>query len=370
MHICGKFMFDYHPKLIEHMISQTSKAVLGLTVVSSVYVWVYFDYIPLAFLLTWIFAQALFIIFRFYNAKILTACVKNNDSTNIKRHIIYFTLALSCSALIWSAATILGVIFAPQPYEFIGLVMIIGITTAGVLSLTSIFYAYLIYFLLMILPQFAIMLYYGSPAHVSVAPFLLIYMPIIVLLSKYIYTNHLHNIATNESLEANVQRLHELATTDSLTGLYNRRHFFEASQHIIAISQRDKKELSLLMVDIDYFKNVNDTYGHQAGDAVLVSLSKEIRGLIRESDMVARLGGEEFAILLHNTSMQGAKVIAEKVRAVIESKKNIYNHNTVAITISLGVASLDKQITNIDELYQMADTQLYKAKELGRNRVC
>lgn len=122
------------------------------------------------------------------------------------------------------------------------------------------------------------------------------------------------------------------------------------------------------MLDIDYFKKINDTYGHQAGDFVLINLVKEITSVMRESDTFARIGGEEFTVLLDNTSLDGAKIIAEKIRVMIENKHFIYNKATIDVTISIGISELNAQNASIDDLYKQADKQLYIAKQNGRNR--
>lgn len=352
------------------MIDQTPKAILGLIVTSSIYIWTYLNYIPLTYLLSWIFLQTLFIVFRFVNAKVLAECVRDGNKEKIRHHIVYFFISIVCSAFIWTGATILGLNFAPSPYELVSLIMIIGLLTGSVLSLVPIFYIYIIYFFLMITPQFAIMILCGEHMHISVVFLTIFYIPLIVLLSKTIYKNYLNTIESNDSLEDNVCELHQLSITDSLTQTYNRRHFFDLSQNLIVMSEREKKMVSFLMIDIDYFKNINDTFGHQAGDVVLISLSQEIKNVVRESDVFARIGGEEFALLLPNTSLEGAKIIAEKIRTLIESKEFIYKEISIDVTVSIGVSSLTESITTLDALYQKADVQLYRAKRDGRNRVC
>ncbi|MEA1920738.1 MAG: diguanylate cyclase, partial [Campylobacterota bacterium] len=270
-------MHDYHPKLIEHVIIQTPKAVLGLIFVTLIFAWTYWQYIPLGFLLIWFFFQILFIIFRFVNARVLRQSIQEKDTKKTKQHILYFSISIIVSSIIWTSATILGAIYAPSPYEFTSLIMIVGIITAGVLSLASIFYVYVLYFFLMLLPQIAMMFFYATPIHLSIAMYLLISIPIVLLLSKTVFANHLHAITTNESLGNSVNELHELSITDSLTKIYNRYYFFQETHNFIALAQREDKPVSLLMIDIDHFKKVNDTYGHPFGDYILIELSKEIK---------------------------------------------------------------------------------------------
>ncbi|WP_159820865.1 GGDEF domain-containing protein [Colwellia sp. 20A7] len=123
------------------------------------------------------------------------------------------------------------------------------------------------------------------------------------------------------------------------------------------------------MIDIDYFKKINDTYGHHAGDFILIFLVKKIEGILRKSDVFSRIGGEEFTILLNDTSLYGAKVIADKIRQTIEDKMFMYKELTIGITVSIGISVLNKEYPSIESLYKQADKQLYIAKESGRNRV-
>jgi len=221
----------------------------------------------------------------------------------------------------------------------------------------------------MILSQLSIMLYFSTHAHIAIAIFLLIYMLVIILHAKSIYNNYLKDIEIHETLESNVSELRELSITDSLTKVYNRRYFFESTKILLSISKRENNNLSFLMIDIDYFKNVNDTYGHQIGDYVLIQLSKKIKSMIRDSDIFARLGGEEFGLVLNNTSLDNAKISAEKIRIAIEKMNFKNNDEIIDITVSIGCSTINDVITTVEDLYKEADKKLYLAKELGRNRV-
>jgi len=170
-------------------------------------------------------------------------------------------------------------------------------------------------------------------------------------------------LRTAELLKLNIQ-LEGLANTDSLTGLFNRRHFFELVNPVLSLLTRKKNTSSLLMMDIDKFKNINDTFGHDTGDQVLKSFAKIILRIIRKSDICARYGGEEFLVFLPNTSIENALVLAEKLRRAIENYKGIQN---IKFTVSIGVTSfLDEHIENA---IKIADTALYSAKNNGRNKV-
>jgi len=170
-------------------------------------------------------------------------------------------------------------------------------------------------------------------------------------------------------LEEAQQQLLEQSHKDFLTGLYNRRYFYEIAKNFIKISQREKKQSSVISIDIDKFKKINDTYGHAIGDKVLKKLAEILMKNTRSSDVVARFGGEEFIILLPLTNIQGAYELAEKLRVVTQdSKVKIDNGDIVTFTISLGISSIDKS-DSIEEFLHRADKALYAAKTNGRNRV-
>ena len=170
-------------------------------------------------------------------------------------------------------------------------------------------------------------------------------------------------------LEEKNRVLQELAYYDPLTGLPNRRFFFEHASLIFEEAKRYEKPLSLLVMDIDYFKKINDTYGHDVGDLVLKTFAGVLRGIVRQSDICARFGGEEFVVLLPNTNLEGARVLAERIRTAVA--KNMVEHGSIVIvfTVSIGVSQYRKGMQNIDELIKEADIALYRAKEGGRNRV-
>jgi diguanylate cyclase (GGDEF)-like protein len=169
-------------------------------------------------------------------------------------------------------------------------------------------------------------------------------------------------------LRAANARLFELATVDPLTGCANRRHFIERAHDLIALSRRPGSPISLLIIDLDEFKRVNDTYGHPTGDEVLRMVSTVGRGLIRNTDLLGRIGGEEFALLMPNTDADGAKLFAERLREAIRAARTEVEGTILSITISLGLAELRRDET-FDQLYARADAALYAAKEAGRNRV-
>lgn len=163
--------------------------------------------------------------------------------------------------------------------------------------------------------------------------------------------------------------LEERAKLDPLTKILNRRAFVDELLKELARSKRQGLTFSLIMADIDHFKSINDTYGHLAGDSVLLGFTTFVQENLRIIDILARYGGEEFLILLPNTEKKQAVETAERIRKMLEYKKHLYNGQEISYTVSFGVTSFDIDAQNKEELLENADTALYAAKTKGRNRV-
>jgi diguanylate cyclase (GGDEF)-like protein len=166
------------------------------------------------------------------------------------------------------------------------------------------------------------------------------------------------------------EAIHNMAIQDGMTGIHNKRYFTEFLDREIAVCSRHGHPLTLVMFDVDHFKQVNDTHGHLAGDAVLKDLAARIRPRIRREDLFARYGGEEFACVLPSTALPGGIVFAEHLRTIIAERPCVFEHHTIPFTISVGVTTLDRE-TGVDPagLIKRADENLYVAKRGGRNRV-
>lgn len=167
-------------------------------------------------------------------------------------------------------------------------------------------------------------------------------------------------------LEAELRRL---ASTDPLTGAANRRHFMEQAAREIDRARRYALPLAAMMLDLDRFKVVNDELGHGAGDEVLRAFADAVRSLVRQTDLVGRLGGEEFAVLLPHTDVAGAMVLAERIREHVRGTPVETRAAPVRVTVSIGVAALDHSDLTADDLIRRADDALYSAKRTGRDRV-
>ncbi len=173
---------------------------------------------------------------------------------------------------------------------------------------------------------------------------------------------------SDELIEANV-RLRELSETDPLTGLAIRRRFDPVAESAFLSARRYRQPLSLLMFDVDHFKRVNDEFGHEAGDRVLAGVADTARGVIRDADLIARVGGEEFAVLFPQTRLQEAKQVAERLISALD-RQNQSGAMPTRVTLSIGIAELEDRDDAIGSLERRADMALYQAKRGGRDRIC
>jgi diguanylate cyclase (GGDEF)-like protein len=174
--------------------------------------------------------------------------------------------------------------------------------------------------------------------------------------------------ARTHELQLANQHLEELASIDALTGASNRRHFLAQARTEISRAKRLGLSLSVIMLDIDFFKTINDRFGHEIGDKVLVALATTIHAALRSSDIFARLGGEEFIVMLPGQGLSDALQTAERLRLLVEQDE--VAGCPAQITVSSGVAGLETEADEIDDLLRRADQGLYQAKNLGRNQVC
>jgi diguanylate cyclase (GGDEF)-like protein len=178
-------------------------------------------------------------------------------------------------------------------------------------------------------------------------------------------------LRAKEDLQLANEQLARLANTDALTGLSSRRLFLQRLAEEAARARRHLQPLSVLMLDLDFFKRINDTYGHVVGDQVLVGAASAISAVKRESDIAGRIGGEEFGLILPATDLEGARIMAERLRRSIATQQHLTDDGfEFVITASLGVATFASGVRDETELLNLADAALYYAKELGRDRVC
>jgi diguanylate cyclase (GGDEF)-like protein len=219
-----------------------------------------------------------------------------------------------------------------------------------------------------ILPQ---LIHYGSQQTTSAlftAILLFIFMAFMIMVSLEQHRESITALMLREELEQAKHEAESLARTDPLTELNNRRAFFELAPSQLNNAHRLGYPLSLVMLDIDHFKRINDSYGHAVGDTVLVSVGGLLRQFTRESDLVGRLGGEEFAILLSASDRIAAEEYAERLRERLAQIDFAATGHEFSITASLGISQYQPRHDSIDSLLERADSALYDAKNQGRNR--
>ncbi len=185
-------------------------------------------------------------------------------------------------------------------------------------------------------------------------------------LLAFVYTEQVK--AFNKQISIKNRVLKTLASQDQLTGIMNRREFLSTGQKYFHTAKRQKKSIAYLMLDIDHFKKINDTYGHSAGDNILIRFAESISKTLRTNDLFGRIGGEEFGIILYDTDIYHAKLVAEKIRKTINGQVFHNDENPLRITTSIGIALLEEDDQHLVVLQNRADEALYFAKESGRNR--
>jgi two-component system cell cycle response regulator len=167
------------------------------------------------------------------------------------------------------------------------------------------------------------------------------------------------------------RQMYESALRDGLTKVFNKKYFTDYLEKEFAYAARHGSPLALIFLDIDYFKRINDTHGHPAGDFVLSELSQLMATLVRTEDVLARFGGEEFTVLCRGTDLEGARIVAERLRRTVEAHTFTFGAKTIPLTISLGIAAIpDTAIVDHAQFLAASDKALYEAKRTGRNRVC
>jgi diguanylate cyclase (GGDEF)-like protein len=185
------------------------------------------------------------------------------------------------------------------------------------------------------------------------------------------FGNQIFKYLASDALESQYHEcVFRIVTTDGLTGAYNKRYLLDALERELHRLQRDTAPVTLMLLDLDKFKSINDTYGHLAGDAVLVEFARRAQAELRGGEIFARYGGEEFAVLAPRTTVAAACQVAERVRAAVAAAPILFESQAIPLTTSIGVAGTTDAATAGSELLATADARLYRAKDSGRNQVC
>lgn len=290
------------------------------------------------------------------------------DGAEILAWKVPYIVTLTLSSLVWGVGLLFVMPKDSLLYQTIVYYFLMGMSGGAL----SVYYAIrsfiLITLVVMLVPMTLWMLAQEGVTPVLMAIAALVYLVSAMKATKVLSSALQQSFLLTHELKVAKEDAESIARTDALTGLSNRRPFMELAEHLINLCKRNQQSVALIILDLNHFKRVNDTYGHAMGDFVLQRTSRIIEKMVRESDVCARLGGEEFAILMPNTSEEGGRTVAEKLCQAIEGESVSGQLGDCKITASLGVAWSKKPV--LEAMLLNADKAMYKAKQAGRNRVC
>jgi diguanylate cyclase (GGDEF)-like protein len=286
-------------------------------------------------------------------------------------HKTIFIFSVLLTALAWGMSAAFFMLYSQEKDLLLLLMLIctVGFCAGGVMSFTPVFYLATAYNLLMLGPGIWVVFFKGEMPALGIA--MMLFSAYLVLISLRGNNEYWTALENEHLLEEKTRELEIASRTDVLTGLFNRRYFDELFELEWRLSSRRKTPLTLLICDIDHFKKVNDTHGHQAGDEYLKFISRHIQKVFqRETDVVARYGGEEFVILLPDRDADQTRELAERLRKKVAEAVLEYNGKKIQTTISQGVTScIPTPGMDRDLLLTRGDNALYEAKHAGRNTI-
>lgn len=278
----------------------------------------------------------------------------------------YF-ISLMFAFITWGFGMALVSYNLPFLYQIITSFMLIGIAGSALSTYAAIRYLAVTALLVILLPMIIVFIFAGEKTQMLMAVAALIFV-IAGIRSSRIYSNSLHySFMLTHELSNAKEEAEKLASIDMLTGINNRRAFTDLSKIQVEYCKRHEHFVSAMIIDADHFKSINDTYGHAAGDIALQYLSQILQSLTRTSDIIGRIGGEEFAVLLTNTNINDAMLVAEKLKNWIADNPVHIDDKYFSMTVSIGIASDDNY--ELEKLLNNADKAMYKAKHAGRNQV-
>lgn len=339
---------------------------LGLFVslaVSILLCWILWDYADTTYLLIWLGVVFLSTLTRLY--LYLVHFRTQRDTRETLQRARPYVAALIASTIIWGIG---GLVIMPKdsvPAQAFTMFILIGMA-GGVLATYSAHRSTAIAGMLSILLPVTLWLYFQhDKLQLGMAIGATIFI-VVTLRGAKILSDAMHrNFHLGYELKQAYEKANSLSKTDGLTGINNRRSFFEHCEQIIGYCARNELPLSVIVMDVDHFKRINDTRGHHFGDITLRQIARILEAEFRKSDVLGRLGGEEFAILLPDTTLNKAQTLAEKLRQTIATTPIIFQDQQLSITVSIGIASGSY---DLGTLLPQADAAMYQAKTEGRNR--
>lgn len=277
-----------------------------------------------------------------------------------------YWLTLALSATIWGAGALAVMPAGDLLAQALVMLFAVGMSVSAVSCYSAYRHMTVMSILLVLLPPTGWLLFQASEVQVGMALATLVFASFVVRATHKLSDALVKAYTLTHEMESAHRISTYAAQTDELTGLKNRRAFFEHAQQLFAYCRRNQLPLCAVMLDMDHFKYINDTYGHQAGDEVLRQIGQVITRSFRAADIHGRLGGEEFAVLLPDTTLAQARDIA---RQVLQTIAGLQADPVLSITASLGVAEVDGGVLDLHKLINSADKALYRAKAQGRNQV-
>ena len=368
-----------HAAQLDIVYGQTWTGVFGGIAVVFVFASVFWDVAPRQSLVIW---STVLLVGYVLRASLYLAYRRRPDNSSI-RHWGYAHLgATFATSVLWGLTGFLFVPAGDTIHLLVVVLWVVGLSAASASAYSVHLPSMLSFFLPLVVPTAIHMLVLGGRIQTAIALGLIAYTIVSIRAVLPINRTMLSSLRLNIALADEVEerrrsedQLREVSRRDSLTGLANRHHFDESLAAEWRRAQRDARHLSLILMDIDYFKDFNDTYGHIAGDDCLVQLGQTLNDSIkRPGDLVARYGGEELAVLLPNTDRKSASVIAETLRQTVEALAISHGATRVAgqavVTVSAGLATyIPSHGAQPADLISQADRALYRAKAAGRNQL-
>jgi diguanylate cyclase (GGDEF)-like protein len=331
-------------------------------IMGTILCWVMRDYASATSLLIWFAALAAVTLARLFFSLVYFRA--SGSAQEVLRRARPYRIALHASALTWGVGTVL--IMPASLYAQTVILCVLTGLAGAILSTYSAYRPAAIASMLMIMLPITLWLYSRhDELHVSLAVGATIFIYVTLRGARILSHAMKLNLQMGHELKLAHEIADRLAKTDALTGINNRRAFFEFGEQIASYCERNALPLSAIMLDVDHFKRINDSRGHHFGDATLQQIASLLEREFRKSDVVGRLGGEEFAILLPDTALEHAHALAEKLRATIASTPVTFREQQFSVTASLGVAVGDYRL---ESLLPKADAAMYQAKIQGRNR--
>lgn len=276
-----------------------------------------------------------------------------------------YALTLFVTSMLWGLGMLWFVSESSLLYRLVEFLFLLGMSAGAFSHYSARRYMVMGAMTCVLLPTTVWFIIFGEPMEVSLGIAALLFTGVLIQACNAMSGAQADNFRLTYRLEAARQKAEQMAHTDELTGLENRRAFFEQGQVLAHYCERNRLPLSVVMIDADHFKQINDRFGHAVGDAVLRHLAEQLQVSRRKSDVCGRMGGEEFAMLLPDTPLGEAMVLAERLCSAYAAQSMHINGETVINTISIGVAS---EGYAIEHLLSCADEALYQAKAEGRNR--